>query len=130
MLFDDNLLFSNAQAITADAASTNSYKCNGDIGKGIPVPLHVQVMQNFNNLTSLTVKIQTATDAAFTSPVTLAETTVLLADLVAGKVLDLNYIPTGCLNYIRLYYDVTGTAPTTGKITAGVVTALDQASKA
>lgn len=127
MLFDENLLFSDAQAITADAASSKIYKTNGDIGKGIPVPLRIQVVEDFNNLTSLSVCFQTSADEAFTTPITLEKATLNLADLKAGKVFPINYVPTGCLDYIRLYYDVDGsTAPTTGKITAGVVTALDQ----
>lgn len=130
MLFDENLLFSDAQAIKADTASTKSYKTFGDIGKGIPVPLHIQVVEDFDKLTSLTVKFQTAADEDFTTPVVLQEATLPLADLKEGKVFPINYIPTGCLDYVRLYYDVTlpenGSAPTKGKITAGVVTALEQ----
>ena len=34
----------------------------------------------------------------------------------------MSYVPRGTNErYMRLYYDVTGTAPTTGKITAGLV---------
>lgn len=130
MLFDENLLFSDAQAITANTASTKSYKTYGDIGKGIPIPLCIQVVEDFDNLTYLTVKFQTATDEDFTSPVILQEATLPLADLKAGKVFPINYIPTGCLDYVRLFYYITSAenapAPTKGKITAGVVTALEQ----
>ena len=130
MLFDEQLLFSDAQAITADAASTKTVETNGDIAKGVPVPIHIQVVEDFNNLTSLTVKVQTSDNSTFTSPVTLQEATLALANLKAGEVFPINYLPTGIKKYIRLYYDIDGTtAPTTGKITAGIVTALDQRAK-
>lgn len=127
MLVDNQLLFSEAQAITADAASTNVVAFSGEPAFGTPVPLLIEVVEAFNNLTSLAVSVQTATDSAFTTPVTLATATLNLAALTAGAVFPINYLPKGNLGYMRLYYDVTAvTAPTTGKITAGVVAALDQ----
>ena len=58
MIFDRTLLFSNAQAITADAASTDivdlgatgtvygaAAALNRDIGKGEEVALNVQVVE-------------------------------------------------------------------------------------
>jgi len=52
---------------------------------------------------------------------TLATVTVLAADLVAGYQSPVITLPQGCERYIRLNYTVTGTAPTTGKVTAGIV---------
>lgn len=128
MLFDKENMFSDEQAITSDAASTNVIQfAKGtlkEIAFGTPIPIRIQVTQAFATLTSLNIKVQTATDAAFTTPVTLAETgDIAAATLVKGYVAPINYIPKGNLGYMRLYYDVTGSNATTGKITAGVVAA-------
>ncbi len=123
MLLDTQNLFSDDQAITATAASNNVVRFGlGDISF---VPLLIQVTEDFATLTSLTVKVQTASDSAFTTPVDLASVTVAAADLKAGKILPINYIPKGNLGYMRLYYTVTGSNATAGKITAGVTASID-----
>jgi hypothetical protein len=127
MIFDLTTLLSNAQAITATAASSNNEDLSPtapgivrDIGKGKQIPLLIQVVETFNNLTSLTIAIQTDDNGGFPSPKTVWSQTVVLADLIAGKVIVPEYIPRGTdERYMRLYYTVTGTAPSTGKITAG-----------
>ena len=126
---------SNEQAITATAVSTNvldlaaagtphdgAGALNRDVGKGHKIPFTVQVTEDFNNLTSLTVTLQKDTVEAFSSAETVIEHTMLLADLVAGaRVPGFEFLPEGCdQQYIRLNYTVTGTAPTTGKIFAAV----------
>lgn len=135
MIADRTLLFSNAQAVTATAASTDivdllatgtvyghAAALQKDIGKGEQIPLLIQVVEAFNTLTSLTVAVQCSVDAAFTSPKTVQSSTLLLADLTAGKTINPVVIPPGLnMRYMRLLYTVTGTAPTLGKITAGVV---------
>ena len=138
MIFDKTLLFSASQAITADAASTNiiDLMATGtayghaaallrDLGIGNKVPLLAQVVQAFNNLTSLEIQLQVATDAAFTSPVIVSRQTLALAALGVGAQFNIDFIPRGAnLRYMRLYYDITGTAPTLGQITAGIVAAI------
>lgn len=137
MIFDATELFSNAQAITATAASTNIidtgnpgtvYKAAAqltrDLGKGNQIPLAIRVVQSFNNLTSLTVAYQVATDAAFTTPVTVVTSAAYtLAQMQTEGVFMLpDYVPVGAnLRYHRLLYTVAGTAPTLGQITAGYV---------
>ena len=128
MLYDKENLFSENQAITDDAASTNvidfSKGTLKEIAFGTPIPLRIQVTENFATLTSLNIQVQTATDAAFTTPVTLAETgAIATATLKAGYTAPIRFIPKGNLGYMRLYYDVTGSNATTGKITAGIVAA-------
>lgn len=135
MIFDNTLLLSNAQAITADAASTNvldlgapgkvygaSVSLIRDIGKGKGIPLLVQVVEAFATLTSLTVSLQVDSADTFGSPKTVwTSPAIPVAELVAGKVIVPEYIPRGTdERYLRLYYDVTGTNATAGKITAGV----------
>lgn len=123
MLFDAKLLLSNQQAITATAPSTDVIDTGSekDVGKGGCVPLVIQVTEDFNTLTSLAVAIQTDSDSAFGSPKTLATVTIVLADLKAGYITPVITLPQGCERYIRLNYTVAGTAPTTGKVTAGIV---------
>lgn len=127
MILDEQGLFSNNQAVTADTASTNIIKLgNREIAFGTPVEMYIQVTEAFNNLTSLTIKVQTSVTENFATAVDLAEQTILLANLTKGAVSSLKYLPTGNLGYMRLYYTVTGTAPTTGKIFAGIVDSQEQ----
>ena len=128
MIFDQQNLLSDAQAITASAPSTNTIDlspiANGitrDIGKGKGIPLRVQVVETFNNLTSLTVALQVDDTSAFAAPKLVWSQSIVLADLKAGYVVVPEYITRGAdKKFLRLNYTVTGTAPTTGKITAGV----------
>ena len=114
-------LFSNDQAITASAASTDVVDLrSADAGSGRPVELLVQVTEAFNNLTSLTVTLQTASTENFVSPVQLTAGTIALASLIAGAKFSIGAVPRGTLRYLRLAYTVTGSTPTTGKITAGM----------
>lgn len=128
MIFDVQTLLSNAQAITASAASTNVIDLGPiksgtvrDIGKGKAIPLLIQIVETFNTLTSLTFALQVDNDEAFGTPKTVWSATVLLADLKAGKVVVPEYVTRGTdERYMRLNYTVTGTNPTLGKITAGI----------
>ena len=122
MLIDNELVYSDSQAITADAASTNVLDLGAAgraPGEDLTVLAHVE--EAFDNLTSLTLTVQTATDAAFTTPVAQQSVTVALADLTVGKQIDLGPLLNGTLQYSRVYYDVTGTDPTVGKVTAAIV---------
>lgn len=123
MIIDKQTLLSDEQAITADAASTNVYDTGAakDAGPGTPIEVFVQVMEAFNNLTSVKFDLQTDTVEAFNSATTLQSVTLLLAALTAGARVSFSVLPEGCERYLRLYYDITGTTPTTGKVTAGLI---------
>lgn len=137
MIMDRTSLFSEKQAVTASAASTNlvdlaplgtiygaSAPLIRDIGKGTDVPLFCGVVQSFNNLTSLTIAVQTDDNAGFASPKTVwTSPAYTLAQLATGaEYLLPENIPTGTNErFVRLFYTVAGTAPTLGQITAGVV---------
>lgn len=137
MIMDRTLLFSDGQAITATAASTNVVDLGAtgtvygaanpivrDIGNGTQADLHCGVTQSFNNLTSLTISIETDDNAAFSSATTVfTSPAYTLAQMATGaKQLLPTSIPVGVNErYMRLKYTVAGTAPTLGKITAGVV---------
>ncbi len=122
MLLDQQALFSAAQAITATAASTNVIDTgsNKDVGKYGDIPLLIQVVEGFNNLTSLTVTVQTDDNSAFSSAADVLSMTIPLASLVLGYKSPVITLPMKMKRYIRLNYTVTGTAPTTGKVTAGI----------
>lgn len=137
MILDRTTMFSNAQAVTATAASTDTIDLGQpgtvygagaaltrDIGAGNSPELLVTVTESFNNLTSLQIEIQTDDNTSFSSPkVAYLSPAYALADLVVGaRYLIPDSFPVGTNErYVRLRYIVTGMAPTTGKITAGVV---------
>lgn len=121
MYIDHELVMSDGQAITADAVSTNVLNVGADIGPGEPINVEVKVAEDFATCTSLTVDLQTATDAAFTTPVTLQSSTILLADLVAGKRFPFSTVPEGTLGFIRMNYVVNGADATAGKVFAALV---------
>lgn len=123
MLFDAKLLMSSAQAITATAVSTDTIDRGDtkDVGKAGDIPILVQVVEAFNTLTSLTVELQTDDNSSFTTPRSLFSVVVPLADLKLGYQIPVITLPQKTERFLRMNYTVTGTAPTLGKVTAGVV---------
>lgn len=123
MIIDSHTLLSNEQALTSDGASTNYYDTGAvaDVGPGNPLKLHCSIDQSFTLLTHLDFQIQTDDNTSFSSPKNLFATSVALAGLVAGALIPLPAITGGCERYIRGYYDVAGSNPTSGKITLGIV---------
>lgn len=141
MIFSTEQMFSNAQAITATAASENVIDLGAtgtvlnapaalsrDIGPGRPIPIVIQVTQSFTLLTSLTFALELDSTDTFTPDKSIDLGTYLLASLVAGFRVPYTYIPDGVdLRYMRLKYTVAGTNPDAGKITAGIVLAAQKA---
>ncbi len=136
MIFDTTNLFSNDQAVTVTAASSNvidlgapgtvlgaPYPLNRDIGRGNPLPLLIQVTVAFATLTSLKVAVQSSDTEAFTGQVdtVLESEAVPVAQLLAGYQFPLDHIPKGVKHrYVRLYYTVAGSTATAGQVTAGI----------
>lgn len=132
MIFSAEQLFSDDQAITASADSTNvidtgvrgtpfdaAAALNGDIGKGNPIPILIQVTEDFDNLTTLEIKISTGATSALGT--TIISKVVPLADLVAGYQFPVQVLPNEITErYLGIEYVVVGTAPTAGKVTAGI----------
>lgn len=132
MIFSAQQLFSDGQAITATAVSTNVIDLgvpgtpygavaplNQDIGKGNKVCFLAQVTEDFDNATSVQVTIETGATTALGTAV-LSET-ILLADLKAGKQSVIQVLPTQLTErYLGVRYTVVGTAPSTGKFTTGI----------
>lgn len=141
MIFDAQTRFSNAQAVTASAASTNvidlgaagtPFGDNSAIARDqgiMQIPLRIQVTEAFATLTSLKVAVQVDDNSAFSSAVTVLETeAIVAASLVAGYQFNIDSFPLKTNErYVRLYYTVAGSDATAGKITAGVVAANQQA---
>lgn len=138
MIIDNTLVLSDGQAITADANSTNiidlgangtafghSAAVSSDLGKldNEGVEIAVSVTEAFNNLTSLKITLACDDNASLSSAKEIASRTYLLAELTLGARLEFPAkVLVGCTErYLGLVYDVTGTAPTTGKIFAAVV---------
>lgn len=135
MIIDAQTQFSKNQAITATGPSTNVYdfgntmvdaggrtiNLGADSGPGEPIEFYGLVTQSFNNLTSMDVEVITATDAAFTTPISLSKKNYLLAALTAGALLLLPPILQGAKRFLKLQFTVNGTAPTTGTVTAGIM---------
>lgn len=129
MRLDGQNIFSDAQAITSTAASTYVVQLsNGqlkEVAFGHVIPLLIQVVQDFATLTSLTVAVQTDDNESFSSPTTLLSSTLALSALKTGKRFPIIAVPAGNEKYMRMYYTVTGSNATAGKITAVVVDAID-----
>jgi len=132
MILSAQQLFSDDQAITASADSTNVIDLgvadtpfgavaplNRDIGKGAKVPILIQITEAFDNLTTLEIKISTG--AAATLGTTIISEVIALADLVVGKQMVINVLPDDITErYLGLEFVVVGTTPTAGKVTAGI----------
>lgn len=120
MYFDAQNLFSDKQAVTSTAASTNVVKVTEYVGAGESVFVSIHVVEDFAGLTSLNVQLQSS-DSENGTFQTIQETRAIpLADLNSGKVVNIGSIPPKTGQYLRLNYVVAGTA-TGGAVTAGIV---------
>lgn len=117
MYIDSQLLFSDAQAVSADAGSTNVVDLgiarNLFDGEPMAVVLSVDVAAD-GTTTDETYEFQIETDdnAAFSSATDLLAHSIGYASLTAGSMHVLP-IPVGAAveRYLRVYYNVGGTSP-------------------
>ena len=118
MIIDKDNLFSNEQAVTASAASSNALDL-GAAGDAIgqELTIHAVVTTSFATLTSLTIKVQTSANGTDYTDLLLSAA-IPVASLVAGKEVFTVRVPQGLKRYVRLHYTVTGSNATAGKITA------------
>ncbi|MBP5430041.1 MAG: hypothetical protein J6Y25_04080 [Elusimicrobiaceae bacterium] len=118
MLLDQNLMFSDAQTISATAASTNVVDLTA-AGNAVPGRLvligHVDTA--FAGATQIVAALQTSDKSDFSSGVvTLASATLNATQLAdTEKNLFALAVPAGMKRYLRVYYTVTGT------VTAGAM---------
>ena len=119
MLLDNQNLFCENQEITTGEIYSQNiiYFGKNDVSFA---PIVIQAVSDFSNLASLTVKIQTSSDAEFSEAITLAESALTLENLKAGSTFPITFLPKGNKGYMRLLFVADG-SETTGKITSGVV---------
>jgi hypothetical protein len=127
MIIDKQNLFSEDQAVTASAVSTNVIDLGAE-GTGTPSPnlkdaeLFVQVTEAFATLTSLTVALQTDSAEGFGTVETVLQSAAIpVASLLVGYKFKLRGLPEGLSRYVRLNYTVAGSNASAGKIFAGLV---------
>lgn len=124
MLLDSQHVFSDNQAITGTANSTNVI----DLGAAKPGPgnslrLKAHVTETFTLLTSLDFVLKTDVDDGMATSLKTHQTinvTLASGGLALGKVIDLGEIPDGAQRYARMTYTVNGTNPDAGKLTVFV----------
>lgn len=131
MIMDQQNLFSDAQAVTASANSTNvidtlpgGQNTKSGIGDGQDISLFALITQTFATLTSLNIQLVSADDAALSvNPIVHFDSGAIPVASLTAKArpvaLDLPYGK--YRRYVGLKYVVTGTAATAGAITAGLV---------
>ena len=111
MLLDKNAMFSDKQAVTATAASTNTVDMTA-AGNAVPGALFavLRTEDAFAGATSIVFALQTADASNFSSPVTLLSATFNATQLGAANAQLLALpVPAGLKRYVRAYYTVTGT---------------------
>lgn len=125
MFQDAQCLLSNAQAITADAVSTNTYDtgaAGNDITEGEPlgVVITVDVAADFTTGDeTYTFEVIQDDDAALGSPLILVSRAILASDLTIGSRHVIPIPPGGkTLRYLGVNYNVAGTTPTITVTTA------------
>lgn len=141
MIIDNQAILSDAQALTLAAlepstnildlgamgvAAYNKAQLRRRKGKG-HTPLLMQVVEDFAGaVTSINIKVQSSDDETFGSGVQdVISFDTPVAELVAGFIFPVDELPRTIKNrYLRIAYTMNNTA-TAGKITSGVVGAVD-----
>lgn len=117
MIIDAQLLYSDAQAVTADAGSTNVVDHGQDrnLGLGEPLAAVITVDVAADGTTgdeTYVVLLETDDNAAFSSATEVARVTIPRGS-AAGTKFVIPVPPTTSIErFTRLYYDVGGTTPT------------------
>jgi len=127
MLLDKNAMFSDEQAVTSTAASTNVVDLTA-AGNAVPGALFavLRTEEAFAGATSIVFALQTADASNFSSPVTLLTATFNATQLGAANAQLLALpVPAGLKRYVRAYYTVTGTV-TAGSFTCFLTDGVDQ----
>ncbi|MCQ4169693.1 Bbp16 family capsid cement protein [Hafnia paralvei] len=127
MILDKLLMFSEAQAVTATAASTDVIDLGPidgtrrDIGVGYPLEFWTTVNTTATAAGAATVNVQLQTSPDNSTWTTIASSGDLaLSALVAGKRIVSQKVPSGVQKYLRVNYTV-GTGPlTAGAFTSGI----------
>jgi hypothetical protein len=124
-VLDRQNMFGIDQPVTISAYSTDLIDLGSlrDVGAGEQVQTLIQTTEAFTaaGAATLTVTLETATDAAFTVPVALASTGAIpVASLTLGSKASITTVPGGCLRYLRLSFVVATGPMTAGKVTSAL----------
>ena len=127
MIIDKQLTFSEEQAITSTADSTNVLDLGGaNMNTGEPVEILCQVEEAFTSggSTTLTVSLVTDDNEAFSSATTLITTAAIpKASLVQGFNIPISFLPANVERFVKLVFTVATGPFTAGKINSGLVLA-------
>ena len=141
MILNANLILSENQAVTATALSANVIAFNDtgtppregsalerNLGSGTPIPMLMQVTEDFATLTSLTITLETSANEDMSSSTVLSSSgAILLATLVAGyRPSFTRHVPDALMSkYFAIRYTVAGSAATAGKMSAAMATEVN-----
>ena len=124
MIIDKELVFSEAQAVTATASSTNIVDLGvGDTGVSKALTLVVDIPTVFTGTGTIVITFNTGSAmsaGAITSPTVMATFSPTNAQIKAGGRMYTVPLPIGMKRYCDLTYTVDGTVAA-GKITAFLV---------
>ena len=121
MIMDKQNLFSEGQAITAAAVSTNVIALGDEGYDGAGRNIAIVVTETFLTLVSLSIVLQVSDVEAMTSPVVALEIpTILLAELTVGELFEIPIPAKRMKGFARLSY-TPATDATAGALTAGIV---------
>lgn len=126
MIFDKQALFSEDQALTVSAASSNVIDLGDDsarvqaLNEKGDLEVMIQVTTAFAGGTSLKATLQSDDDEAFGSPTTVLDSAaVVTASLVQGYQFPFGELPRISERYLRVAYTIVGTM-SAGKVFAGL----------
>lgn len=123
MIIDSNLVFMDGPLTATQDSDSIALTSLFKPRRMDPIPMVLRVTEDFNNLTSLSIKLMESDSQNGTyTDVPAASMTILLADLKAGKKIGWRFLPhTVEKPWLKLACTVTGTAPTSGKIFAALL---------
>lgn len=133
MILDKLLMFSEAQTVTATAASTDVIDLGPiagdtrDIGVGYPIEFFAQVSTTATAAGAATVQfvLETAKTSDFANSHVLIQSDAKpVADLASGSRI-VTKVPFGVLRYLRVRYVVSTGPLTAGAFTAGLLLDVD-----
>ncbi|MEG2173699.1 MAG: hypothetical protein RRY29_10660 [Desulfovibrionaceae bacterium] len=118
MIIDSNLVFTDSALTVTGTSDPVALTSLSKPGRMDPIPLIMRVTEDFNNLTSLSIKLtECASQNGTYTEVPAASTTLALADLKAGKKIGWPFLPSTVEKpWLKWAYTLTGTAPTTGRL--------------
>ena len=125
MYIDAQHLFSDSQALTASAASTNLIDLGGDhnVGIGEPMAVVINVEVALDDTTgdeTYVFTVEADDNSGFSSAATIATKTATRGDVAGTKYVLPIPADTSAEQYLRVYYTLGGTTPT-GTVSAFLI---------